>query len=269
MDRSTFKGEENIRKSFKDKMEITEDGNTYGQHGDIYANEYPVHFPFGPPIYLDKCPDNIISELDALIEQLGGKIEYDASGLLAGRIKKQTSLTENVTSTIQENIIYHCNRYFNHVRQAPSSEMPGYEQLTMQITAIWSNIQEAREYNPPHAHSGDFSFVIYTRNDLENMSLDEIQNNEYDQAHHNNQNATGMLQNQPLAGLIELQYGEPAWFNWTQFRHVPSRGDIIIFPSWMRHTVYAHYEENKVRISVAGNVNIWNVNSEDNRQKHT
>tara|TARA_B100000212_G_scaffold190931_1_gene143926 strand:- start:62 stop:871 length:810 start_codon:yes stop_codon:yes gene_type:complete len=269
MDRSTFKGEENIRKSFKDKMEITEDGNTYGQHGDIYANEYPVHFPFGPPIYLDKCPDNIISELDALIEQLGGKIEYDASGLLAGRIKKQTSLTENVTSTIQENIIYHCNRYFNHVRQAPSSEMPGYEQLTMQITAIWSNIQEAREYNPPHAHSGDFSFVIYTRNDLENMSLDEIQNNEYDQAHHNNQNATGMLQNQPLAGLIELQYGEPAWFNWTQFRHVPSRGDIIIFPSWMRHTVYAHYEENKVRISVAGNVNILNVNSNDNRQKHT
>ena len=147
--------------------------------------------------------------------------------------------------------------------------MPGYEQLTMQITAIWSNIQEAREYNPPHAHSGDFSFVIYTRNDLENMSLDEIQNNEYDQAHHNNQNATGMLQNQPLAGLIELQYGEPAWFNWTQFRHVPSRGDIIIFPSWMRHTVYAHYEENKVRISVAGNVNILNVNSNDNRQKHT
>ena len=269
MDRSTFKGEENIRKSFKDKMEITEDGNTYGQHGDVYANEYPVHFPFGPPVYLDKCPDNIISELDALIEQLGGKIEYDASGLLAGRIKKQTSLTENVTSTIQENIIYHCNRYFNHVRQAPSSEMPGYEQLTMQITAIWSNIQEAREYNPPHAHSGDFSFVIYTRNDLEDMSLDEIQNNEYDQAHHNNQNATGMLQNQPLAGLIELQYGEPAWFNWTQFRHVPSRGDIIIFPSWMRHTVYAHYEENKVRISVAGNVNILNVNSNDNRQKHT
>ena len=269
MDRSTFKGEENIRKSFKDKMEITEDGNTYGQHGDMYANEYPVHFPFGPPVYLDKCPDNIISELDALIEQLGGKIEYDASGLLAGRIKKQTSLTENVTSTIQENIIMHCNRYFNHVRQAPSSEMPGYEQLTMQITAIWSNIQEAREYNPPHAHSGDFSFVIYTRNDLENMSLDEIQNNEYDQAHHNNQNATGMLQNQPLAGLIELQYGEPAWFNWTQFRHVPSRGDIIIFPSWMRHTVYAHYEENKVRISVAGNVNILNVNSNDNRQKHT
>ena len=69
--------------------------------------------------------------------------------------------------------------------------------------------------------------------------------------------------------LIELQYGEPAWFNWTQFRHVPSRGDIIIFPSWMRHTVYAHYEANKVRISVAGNVNILNVDSEDNRQKHT
>ena len=268
MDRSTFKGEENIRKSFKDKMEITEDGNTYCQHGDVYANEYPVHFPFGPPVYLDKCPDNIISELDALIEQLGGKIEYDASGLLAGRIKKQTSLTENVTSTIQENIIMHCNRFFNHVRQAPLADMPGYEQLSMQIQSIWSNIQEAREYNPPHAHTGDFSFVIYTRNDLEHMSLEQIQDNEYDRTHSNN-NDQGEMQNQPLAGLIELQYGEPSWFNWTQFRHVPSRGDIIIFPNWLRHTVYAHYEANHVRVSVAGNVNILNVQTEDNKQKHT
>ena len=56
----------------------------------------------------NKVPEKIIRELDVLIETLGGKVEYDASGLLAGRIKKQTSLTENVTSSIQENIIYHC-----------------------------------------------------------------------------------------------------------------------------------------------------------------
>ena len=63
-------------------------------------------------------------------------------------------------------------------------------------------------------------------------------------------------QNRKLAGLIELQYGEPNWMNWNNYNHVPKRRDIIIFPSWLRHTVYAHYEENCVRVSVAGNVNI-------------
>ena len=53
----------------------------------------------------------------------------------------------------------------------------------MQIQSIWSNIQEAREYNPPHSHSGDFSFVIYCRNDLEKYSVERLQNNEYDKVH--------------------------------------------------------------------------------------
>ena len=263
-----YKGKENTRQKARDFEQVDKHGNVIKNNHE-FVNEHPVLFPFGPPVYLDKVPDNILRELDVLIETLGGKVEYDASGLLAGRIKKQTSLTENVTSTIQENIIMHCNRFFNHVRQAPSMDLPGFEQLTMQIQSIWSNIQEAREYNPPHAHSGDFSFVIYTRNDLEHMSLEQIQDNEYDKAHINNENSNQEMQNQPLAGLIELQYGEPSWFNWTQFRHVPSRGDIIIFPNWLRHTVYAHYEANHIRVSVAGNVNILNVQTEDNKQKHT
>ena len=146
--------------------------------------------------------------------------------------------------------------------------MPGFRQLSMRIQSIWSNIQEAREYNPPHSHSGDFSFVIYCRNDLEKYSLHRLQNNEYDSVHSETQQHDTM-KNTALAGLIELQYGEPAWMNWTQFRHVPSRGDIIIFPNWLRHTVYAHYEANHIRVSVAGNVNILNVQTEDNIQKHT
>ena len=64
-----------------------------------------------------------------------------------------------------------------------------YEQTTngqelpmsaMTLDSIWSNIQEAREYNPIHQHTGNFSFVIYTRNDLEDLSAEEIQDNEYD-----------------------------------------------------------------------------------------
>ena len=55
-------------------------------------------------------------------------------------------------------------------------------------------------------------------------------------------------------GLIELFYGERKLDELDFLHSCTKRGDILIFPSWLRHTVYAHYEAGKIRISVAGNV---------------
>ncbi len=204
-----------------------------------------VIFPFGPPIYIDKIDENIIKELDVRIEETGGKPEFDASGQLAGRIKKQTHLDEVISDTTRNVILNHCKNFFEQT--SGGQELP---MSAMTLDSIWSNIQEAREYNPIHQHTGNFSFVIYTRNDLEDLSVEEIQDNEYD-------NKVVDYDNQkPLAGMIELFYGEGNWMNWTSFQHIPKRGDILIFPSWLRHTVYAHYETGKIRISVAGNVSL-------------
>ena len=202
-----------------------------------------VIFPFGPPIYINQVDDNIVKELDARIEETGGKPEFDASGQLAGRIKKQTHLDEVISESIRQDILKHCASFYEQT--SGGQELP---LSTMSLDSIWSNIQEAREYNPVHQHTGNFSFVIYTRNDLEDLSVEKMQDNEYD-------NKIVDYDNQkPLAGMIELFYGEGNWMNWTSFTHVPKRGDILIFPSWLRHTVYAHYETGKIRISVAGNV---------------
>ena len=204
-----------------------------------------VIFPFGPPIYIDKIDENIIKELDVRIEEAGGKPEFDASGQLAGRIKKQTHLDEVISDTTRNVILNHCKNFFEQT--SGGQELP---MSAMTLDSIWSNIQEAREYNPVHQHTGNFSFVIYTRNDLEDLSIKEIQDNEYD-------NKVIDYDNQrPLAGMIELFYGEGNWMNWTSYQHIPKRGDILIFPSWLRHTVYAHYETGKIRISVAGNVSL-------------
>ena len=201
-----------------------------------------VIFPFGPPIYIGKVGENVLQELDARIEETGGKPEFDASGQLPGRIKKQTHLDDVISDTVKVQILNHCSTFY---------EKTAYQKIpleSMVLDSIWSNIQEAREFNPVHQHTGNFSFVIYTRNDLEDLSVEEMQDNEYD-------NKIVDYDNQkPLAGMIELFYGEGNWMNWTSFTHIPKRGDILIFPSWLRHTVYAHYEAGKIRISVAGNV---------------
>ena len=104
------KGEENIRDQEYDQEAKMKDGRI-DRHGDVFVNEHPVMFPFGPPVYLDKLPETVVRELDVLIEHLGGKPEFDASGQLAGRIKKQTHLTEHISNTVQEQIITHCNRF--------------------------------------------------------------------------------------------------------------------------------------------------------------
>ena len=201
-----------------------------------------VIFPFGPPIYVSKMGENVLQELDARIEETGGKPEFDASGQLAGRIKKQTHLDDVISDTVKVQILNHCSTFYE---KTAGVKIP---LESIHLDSIWSNIQEAREYNPIHQHTGNFSFVIYTRNDLEDLSVEELQDNEYD-------NKIVDYENQkPLAGLIELFYGEGNWMNWTSYQHIPKRGDILIFPSWLRHTVYAHYEAGKIRISVAGNV---------------
>ena len=212
-----------------------------------FKNEQPVFMPFGPSVYLDQVSDKAVDELDNLIEELGGKIEFDASNRLAGRIKKQTDLTKSVSAELANELMMHCDRY--------SYYATGNSGDSLSLDGIWSNIQEAREYNPPHSHTGNYSFVVYCRNDLEKFKLEELQDNEYDSVHGADVDYFA-LQNRKLAGLIELQYGEGNFMNHDRFCHVPSRKDIIIFPSWLRHTVYAHYEENAVRISVAGNVSI-------------
>ncbi len=225
----------------------------------IFRREHPVFFPFGPPVYIDSLSEEYVVELDDLIEEHGGKIEFDASGLLAGRIKKQTGLETLISPELEEHIVKHCMRFNEHARG--NIDVGGGLERTplMRLDAVWSNIQEAREYNPPHQHTGHFSFVIYCRNDLQKYSLEELQDNEYDAPHSSSLSQEHEVDNRKLAGLIELQYGEPNWMNWNTYQFVPSRGDIIIFPSWLRHTVYAHYEENCVRVSVAGNVSIVGV----------
>ena len=65
-----------------------------------YQNEQPVMYPFGPPVYMDVVPENFIQELDNLIEENGGKVEFDASGLLAGRIRKQTELQDLISDEL-------------------------------------------------------------------------------------------------------------------------------------------------------------------------
>jgi len=103
---------------------------------------------------------------------------------------------------------------------------------------LWINYQKAKEYNPPHNHNADLSFVIY-------LNVPE----EIKQEH---QFAEGKSASR-LAGMIVFDYGLDLPFSNCRHPIMPKTGDIVVFPSWLPHHVYA-FKSDVERISVSGNI---------------
>jgi len=103
---------------------------------------------------------------------------------------------------------------------------------------LWINYQKANEYNPPHKHTGDLSFVIYLQ------VPDEIERENDLRAHEHKNEGPGM---------ILFDYGMEMPLSINRIAHMPRTGDAFIFPAWLVHHVYA-FKSDVERISVSGNI---------------
>ena len=189
--------------------------------------------PFGPPIWVGQMSDEVINEVSRIIESRRDTQDHRiGKDQLAGRVDEQISIEDAVSTDTVNHILDHVVTW---------AQMTGMEIYTdqLKVEGLWVNLQKEFEYNPIHAHDGMFSFVFYTKNTI---SRDNATNNKFDKA------------DKPLAGHIELHYGETQFMNWTSMMHYPEKGDILIFPSWLNHSVYPFHDPNGERISVAGNI---------------
>jgi hypothetical protein len=103
------------------------------------------------------------------------------------------------------------------------------------ISAAWVNFQRKHEFARPHAHVGDFSFVLWIS--VPFLIHDETNNNIEAAAfcfHYTNS----------LGGLQ----------NWTIPVDRTYEKRVILFPSDMTHSVYPFYSSDEYRIAVAGNI---------------
>ena len=51
----------------------------------------------------------------------------------------------------------------------------------------------------------------------------------------------------PASGLIEFQYGSSQDFRSDTYMVKPKRGMMLVFPSWLKHSVYPYYCEGERR----------------------
>ena len=74
-------------------------------------------------------------------------------------------------------------------------------------------------------HSGNFSGVCY-------LKLPEEMENHFDEE---------TKDHYPASGLIEFSYGEPVDMRSDTLMFKPRVGMMLVFPSWLKHSVYPFY----------------------------
>ena len=114
------------------------------------------------------------------------------------------------------------------------------------LDSLWVNFQKPREYNPPHHHTGDMSFVLFLQ-----VPEGIKKENEAIKGVHNNEGP----------GMLIFDYGEHIPFSIGRKSLMPVVGDLIMFPSWLRHYVNDFTSKGE-RISVSGNVTLRVADSE-------
>ena len=106
------------------------------------------------------------------------------------------------------------------------------------MNMAWINFQKKGEYNPPHNHPCDLSFVTFLQVPKEiGLEFESIPDIERGKG----------------PGVLYLDYGEQLPFSVKSFGKLPEKGDLFIFPGWLMHHVH-DFKADVERISVSGNV---------------
>ena len=173
-------------------------------------------------------------ELEALDKLQDGKNFQKG---LAGHLKDEYELDKNRVFTI---LLPYFNSYAQGIFDYRQVKLPnGFD-----LRSAWINRQKKNEFNPPHTHDDDLSFVVYTK-------VPEGLKKECEEAVHNS----------PGPGCITFDFNIPGGTFKNLFlnthAHLPSVGDMFIFPAVLPHWVYPFKTTEGERVSISGNVRFY------------
>jgi len=119
---------------------------------------------------------------------------------------------------------------------APKKAVKPYH---LALESLWINYMQAGDFNPPHKHATDISFVIYP-----SMPEKIIEENK---AFKGRRNPGGG------PGSITWIYGEGFDQYISVVNSLPKTGDLFFFPATLQHWVFP-FKSKVERISVSGNI---------------
>jgi len=167
--------------------------------------------------------------------------ENDYRENLAGNLEEEYAYSVAIRQQCTEEILFLCSNYTEKIGTQGSLMQPwttSIPEADLELPQLWVNFQKAAEWNPPHCHSGLFSFVTY-------LQVPQEIRQEKDQEHQKNAF--------PSAGVLQFDYGEHIPFTNVTHQILPQEKMIVFFPARLRHYVYP-FQSEVTRISVSGNI---------------
>ena len=191
------------------------------------------YLQFGPVLAVNTVAPNLIKEL---LER-GAKCIVSKAHDLAGHIETENSYQIKDLIWFVDNFKDYFIPYFKRLQVTNDSKyfygMKPFNRIL--LNSLWINYMKKNEFNPPHTHSGSFSFVIYL--DVPKELEKEI--GEFKGTGH-------------APGTISFYYGEEQKGIITAHGIRPLTGDLWIFPASLKHMV-PPFRSDVTRISVSGN----------------
>jgi hypothetical protein len=186
-------------------------------------------------------PNTVINSLWDSIKK--STIPYNKN--LAGQIEKELVLDGENESIIQyfNSLIISSKLAENRIRRLSElwQTIDNKKNLPdIYLGDMWVNFQKKHEYNPPHTHSGIFSFVIFLQIPYYNEDESKISNSVNSRK---SLNGNFCLIDLSLDAYDHNFQVDKSW-----------EGKGLFFSSDQIHCVYPFYSSNEERITVSGNI---------------
>lgn len=201
-----------------------------------------IKHSFGPELWQYKIEDEDFLNW-ITIEGKGSTINL--SDKLVGKIMSEVGFTFDVNNKIDKIINPYIIDYYN-------KNKIGLEEVRAVPNSVWMNIQREGEWNPPHKHIGDITFVLYVDMPIEIKNEGGVSDGYQPGSitFFYNCSSSVMKSNDTFSLMINNALTPKSIVSM-----VPNRGDLLIFPSYLIH--YVEPFKSKVeRISISGNYDL-------------
>lgn len=186
-------------------------------------------FHWGPFLYKTTLTDNELKKINSLCKK-NKKEDYRRH--LAGLIKNEYKIDEKKFFPI---ILPYLKSYIQAAMQHYGLNNAG----KIILESVWVNYMTKFESNPIHSHTGDLSFVLFTKTpDTLKKEIENTISNETKPGAINFINSLGSAKNYISAHTF-----------------TPEVKDLFIFPAHLNHMVNSFQSEGE-RVSVSGNIKI-------------
>ncbi len=188
---------------------------------------------FGPVLAGTSVDPKLTKEL---LER--GKNTVDGSHVnqLAGHLETENTFSNDDIIWFADNFKEYFIPYFTKLQKKGKDFYYGMKSFNrVLLSRLWVNYMKKNEFNPPHTHSGAFSFVLYA--DVPKEISEERKEFK----------GTGLG-----PGTVTFFYGEDQKGIITAHGIGPQTNDLWMFPAVLKHMV-PPFKSDATRISISGN----------------